>query len=250
MSGTIEERGPKPKYQQLRGILLEMIATELRPDDPIPSEGELQERYGLSRMTVRKAVEQLVNEKRLYRVAGVGTFVADRPTSVELHLSSFSEDMRALGISPGQRTIRLEERAADARLAGELSVPVGEPLIRLERVRLADGEPMCFERSHLVRALVPGLIERWSDGSLFELLDRAYDLRPTWSRQRISATPADDHLAAVLAVPPATSLLVIRQHAFKKDTLVEYCTSLYRPDKYELSIVLNESGLLLSPAVP
>ncbi|WP_113699869.1 GntR family transcriptional regulator [Nonomuraea lactucae] len=249
MSSTIGVRGPRPKYQQLRDILVEMIAKELSADDPIPSESELQERFGLSRMTVRKAVELLVNENRLYRVAGVGTFVAARPTSVELHLSSFSEDMRALGLTPGQRTVLLEERAADDRLAHELAVRAGEPLICLERVRLADGVPVCFERSHLVRRMVPDLTERWADGSLFELLDRVYGLRPTWSRQRITATPADEHLSAMLDVPPGTSLLAIRQHAYKDKTLVEYCTSLYRTDRYELSIVLDESGLALAPSI-
>lgn len=247
---VIDARGPKPKYQQLREILLNLISTELKPNDAIPSEGELQERYGLSRMTIRKTVDQLVNENRLYRVAGVGTFVAEHLRRVELHLGSFSEDMENLGLRPSQKTTQLNERAADSVIAAELEVPVGDAVLFLERVRFADRQAICFEQSYLPKSLVPAFIERWDDGSLFKLLDREYELRPNWSEQRIGAINADAAAADALEVPEGSALLAIKQRAFKDSLLVEYCISLYRPDKYELAIVLNSSGLALTPRMP
>lgn len=245
----VDERNPRPKYQQLHAILADLIATQLQPHQPFPSEAELQERHLLSRMTVRKAVDQLVSEGRLYRVAGVGTFVAEHPTSVELHLSSFTEDIEALGLAPGQRTVRIERRIADPRLARELEIGPGDPVVHLERVRLADERLICFERSDLPEALVPGLVAAWTGGSLFELLDVRYGLRPTWSQQRIGAVHADAVVAQHLGLELGAPLLRIHQAAFKDDVLVESCTSLYRPDSYELSVVLNGSGLAMTPSM-
>lgn len=247
---AINHHSPKPKYQQLREILVDLIENSLQTDDAIPSEGELQERYDVSRMTVRKAVDQLVHESRLYRVAGVGTFVADRPRQVELHLSSFSEDMSALGLRPGQITTRLEEASADEVLANEVDVAAGDKLVLLERVRTADEKPVCFERSYVPDTLVPGFAARWQDRSLFTLLEDEYDLRPNWSQQRIGATSASSEVAAALHVAVGSPLLMIKQRAFKDTVLVEYCTSVYRPDRYELAIVLNSAGLALTPRLP
>lgn len=241
----IAKRSPQPKYQQLRQAILGRIGTGLQPNSPIPSEAELQDQYRMSRMTVRKAVDQLVAEGRLYRVAGVGTFVAEATTSVELHLSSFTEDMEALGLRPTQRTCRIERVAADAQLAGELDISIGEGVVLLERVRLADDRPVCFERSYLPERHVPGLIESWSNQSLFAALDQRYGLRPTWSRQLIGAEQASARTAELLCVPPGSALLRVRQATFKDDVLIESCLSLYRPDSYELAVVLNEDGLAM-----
>jgi GntR family transcriptional regulator len=247
---AINPRSPKPKYQQLTEVLLDLIENTLQTDDAIPSEGELQERFDVSRMTVRKAVDQLVNDNRLYRVAGIGTFVADQPRQVELHLSSFTEDMNALGLRPGQITTRLEEASADETLANEVAVATGDKLVLLERTRTADERPVCFERSYMPDALVPGFSARWRDQSLFALLHDEYDLRPTWAQQRIGATSASPEAAATLHVAVGSPLLMIKQRAFKDKLLVEYCASLYRPDRYELAIVLNSAGLALTPGVP
>jgi GntR family transcriptional regulator len=101
----IAPRSPVPKYSQLRELLLELIESELAPDAPIPSECELAQGHGLSRMTVRQAVSQLVSQGHLYRVNGRGTFVTRPTIQMRLALTSFTEDMRRLGLQPGAVTL-------------------------------------------------------------------------------------------------------------------------------------------------
>src|SRR5262247_1041326 len=104
--GGIDPRSPVPKYFQLREILLDLIDSgELPLDTPIPSERELCRRHGLSRMTVRQALDHLVTEGRLYRVPGKGTFVARPKIEMPLRLVSFTEDMRNRGLEPGARDL-------------------------------------------------------------------------------------------------------------------------------------------------
>jgi GntR family transcriptional regulator len=132
-------------------LLRERIrAGEWQPGDPIPSERELSERYGISRMTARQAVAELVTERLLYREQGRGTFVI-RPTIRQqlLRLTGFSEDMRVRQQRPGARVLAAEMTPADAETAGHLRINVGRPIVRLRRLRLADGEPLALETAHL-----------------------------------------------------------------------------------------------------
>ena len=116
---TIDHHSPVPKYSQLREILLDLVETELDEDQSIPAERELSARFGLSRMTVRQAVDHLVSEGRLYRVQGKGTFVARPKIEMPLRLASFTEDMRARGLEPGSRDL-------------DQAVFLGEWLVRTE----------------------------------------------------------------------------------------------------------------------
>jgi GntR family transcriptional regulator len=237
----INPRSPLPKYHQLRGILLQLIGSELSPDLPIPSERELQERYQVSRMTVRRAIDELVAEGRLYRVSGMGTYVSSDTTDVPVQLSSFSEDMAARGKTTTQRTERLELTAAEPAEAHELGLDATAQVIALDRLRLVDGEPICYEFSRLPALLLPGFLDHWGDESLFAFLDQRYRLRPTRSEQHISAAAADLRLAPALDLDVGAPLLKIRQRAYCRNDIVEYCESYYRPDRYELTVTLNSA---------
>ncbi len=235
----INHRSAVPKYHQLREILLELIDGELAVGEPIPSERELAERYALSRMTVRQAVDSLVGEGRLGRVAGVGTFVAEPKMDVQIRLASFSDDMRSRGMTPGSTVLTLERVEAAAHVARELEVDAGDPVIRIDRLRYADGVPMAVQRTYLPESLVPGLIDRGLDGSLHVLLRERYGLELTWGEQTIEAGMADAATASLLEIADHAVVLRLRRRTYAGDQPVEFDTSSYRADRYLLWVPLT-----------
>src|SRR5215207_3819297 len=137
--------GLLPKHAQLRAALLKTIEEELEPGAMIPSERELKARYGVSRATVRAAISTLVNEGRLTTAPGRGTVVARPRVESDLHLASFTQDMRRRGHRPGTTLLSCGLVAADEAMAAALDVVPGDNLWEIVRLRLADGEPMAHE---------------------------------------------------------------------------------------------------------
>src|SRR5215211_3614472 len=139
--------GPLPRYYQLKEIIRERIRSgEWPAGSLIPSERELCERYGISRMTARQSISELVNEGLLYREQGKGTYVG-RPKIPQqlLSLTGFTEDMQAREQRPGARVLEAGMWAADEITAERLRIKVGQPVYRLRRLRLADAEPLAIE---------------------------------------------------------------------------------------------------------
>ena len=236
---TIDARSPVPKYFQLREILLDLIENELTVDAPVPSERELAARYGLSRMTARQAVEHLVSEGRLYRVQGKGTFVARPKIDMPLRLTSFTEDMRARGLTPGSRDLGRHEIEATVALGRELSVEAGSPVYVIERLRTADGVPMALERSHIPAHLAPDLLtESLVERSLYDLL-ASYGLVLDRGEQVIEAGIADSNDAGLLGLAPGSAVLLLQRHCWAGSVAVEYAVSTYRADRYQLRASLD-----------
>src|SRR3712207_432616 len=153
---TIDAKSPVPKYYQLKEIIQAMIeAGELKEGEVIPPERELCEVYGISRMTARQAVMELVNEGLLFREQGRGTFVAGKKIQQETaRLASFTQDMRARGMEVSSLVLEVEVERAGPVVSRMLRVAPGEKIIRLRRLRNAGGEPMALETSQIGRAHV------------------------------------------------------------------------------------------------
>ncbi|WP_338692931.1 GntR family transcriptional regulator [Streptomyces sp. Q6] len=228
------------KHETLYADLLALIDEGLDPHSPLPSERELMQRHSVSRMTVRRAMERLVQEGRVYRVQGAGTFVADPSTiSKSLRLTSFSEDIRGRRMVPGSRLLLLERTPADLACARDLFVAPGTPVVHVERLRLADDEPMCLENAWLPEEVVPGLADSGELHSLYDWLDRS-GAAPEQADQTIRATVVDPRQAELLGVPPQfPALQVERVTRDVRGRAVERAVSLYRADRYDYRLTIT-----------
>jgi GntR family transcriptional regulator len=224
-----------PKYYQVKRQLLEFTAT-LDPGSPVPPERELARSYGTSRTTVRQALAELVVEGRLLRMQGKGTFVATPKVAQLLELTSYTEGMRAHGLHPETKILDIGYVSADDQLAALLGIRTGGRVLRVHRLRLADGEPMSIDTSHLPGRRFPGLrraLERQL-ASLYETLRITYGIQLAEAEETIETVLADPHDARLLGVDPGLPLLLLSRHAFDvAGEPVEWAQSWYRGDRYK-----------------
>jgi GntR family transcriptional regulator len=223
-----------PKYYQVKKQLLDFTAA-MSPGSPVPPERELARLYGTSRTTVRQALAELVIEGRLLRMQGKGTFVAKPKVAQPLELASYTEGMRQHGLHPQTKILDIGYVTADEELAALLDVRSGGRLLRIHRLRLADGEPMSIDTSHLPARRFPGLrrqLERHA--SLYETLRTGYGIELAEAEETIETVLADPHDAQLLAVDPGIPLLLLSRHAIDSTgEPVEYAQSWYRGDRYK-----------------
>ncbi|HEX3318209.1 MAG TPA: GntR family transcriptional regulator [Solirubrobacteraceae bacterium] len=229
--------GDGPKGRRLREILEGLVA-ELAPGSALPSERLLAERYGVARMTVRGETDRLTAEGVTYRVHGRGTFVAAPRVAQAGTLSSFTEDMRARGLAPGSRVLARELVPASKALALRLELAPSTPVLRVDRVRTADGSPLAVEEAYVPASRYPGIDEAdFSDASLFDLLARNWDVRLRDADQRVVAVTIDAEAATVLDVAAGSAGLRFQTLAWDVDgTPVYFALSLYRGDRYEIDL--------------
>jgi GntR family transcriptional regulator len=240
--GPVVGGGPRPKHAQLRDALAELAATK-GPDEAIPSERELMTTYDVSRATVRKAIDGLVADGLLTRVHGRGTFVARPRLESRLHLASFSQDMRRRGLTPSTRLLAIELDLPPAEVAAALGLGEGEKAWRLDRVRLADGEPIALENGWHPQALLPGLDRHDLSDSLYELLADEYGLTIDTAEQTLWGESADDVVADRLDAPVHTPLLVFRRVSSAGGRPIEYVVSRYRGDRYQIHMSLGRDDI-------
>ena len=236
--GSISRDSKLPIYHQLYEILrANIVSGEWQPGHMLPPESELIARYRVSRITVRQALEALVNEGLIYRQQGRGTFVA-RPTVAQglVRIVSFTEDMRQRGFEPGTKVLAAGLIPAPAEIAEQLDLEPGQELVHLERLRLANGEPMSLEVSYLVHRYCSGILQGdYAASPLREALERTCGIRLVRARQVIRASLASDRMAQLLSVAPRSALLFIERVSYSQHSLpVEFLRIYYRADRYVL----------------
>jgi GntR family transcriptional regulator len=235
--------GPRPKHAQLSDVLAELAVRELGPDAAIPSERELTEAYGVSRATVRKAIESLIGQGLLHRIPGKGTFVARPRVESRLHLASFSQDMRRRGFTPSTRLLRVDLDRPPADVAAALALGTAGQAWRVDRVRLADGQAMALENGWYPRPPLPDLDAHDLTGSLYELFATEYGLRIDAAEQTLWGETAEGATARRLDAPPHTPLLVFRRVSTASGRPVEHVESRYRGDRYQLHMTLGRDEI-------
>ncbi len=238
----IDVNSPVPKYYQLKEILRDMIETKkLGAGQVIPPERELCERYGVSRMTARQAVIELVNEGLLYRVQGRGTFVAEAKLRQGTgRLTSFTQDMQERGMQVSSVVLGIEVEEAGPVVARMLRIDPGDRIIRVRRVRNADGKPMALETSHLLYEVAKGILEvDLSEHSLYEQLGRM-GVRIASAEQSYEAVLVNDFESGHLGVPAGSPAMLIERITFdSEERPFEYVKSVYRADRYRITTRLE-----------
>lgn len=227
-----------PLYSQLYEILRgHIISGEWRPGDMIPPESELIERHQVSRTTVRQVLDMLVGEGLIFRQQGRGTFVA-HPTVEQalVRIISFTDDMHQRGFEPGTEVLFAGLIPAPPDIAEKLEIEPKEELARLDRLRLADGEPMSIEESYLVHRYCRGILRGdYESQPLRVALERDYGVRWLHAKQVIRAISAPDRLKALLSLGSPSVILFIERVSFSQQNIpVEFLRIYYRADRYAL----------------
>ena len=222
-----------PRYYEIEQALRARIDS-LEPHSPLPSDAELVEEFGVSRMTARGAVQRLVHEGLVYRVPGRGTFVADRPAHRSAtHILSFSDEMRRKGKEPSSRVVESGRRPATELEHERLGV---DEVVVLRRVRLADGEPIAVETAVFPARVAGVLGADLTRQSLFEVLAKAGTV-PTGGRAVLVAEAATADDAKLLAIRKGDPLLVERRLIRDQDgEPLEMTESRYVGQRYGLDI--------------
>lgn len=223
------------KHELVYDQVLELIHG-LPVGEAIPAERVLAGQLDVARMTLRRAIDDLVREGYLERQHGRGTFVARPKVSQPLSATSFSEDMRRRGFEPGGRTLSFALVTAGARIGRRLEVSPSEPVLKIVRLRLADDEPMAIEVLHTPEALVPGLTATdLEDASFYTLLDERYGLWIAAGIQTVEPTVTSPEESDELRVPlHSPAFLFERVSRAENGRILEYVRSVYRGDRYQI----------------
>lgn len=231
--------GATPKHLQLRERLVE-LAAELPADAPIPSERALMKQFEVSRGTVRKAVEALIDDGVLSRAQGKGTYVTPDASSERLltpvYLASFTRDMASRGLHPDTRVLSLTKEQPPPGARTFLGVGASW---RLTRLRSADTQPMAYEETFLRADLLPEFATVYDGGSVYDLLASRYDVPIDSAEQIVWAEVADRKLADLLGIDVGAPLLVFQRRSTSRGRPAEFVTSWYRADRYSVQMSLH-----------
>jgi GntR family transcriptional regulator len=236
----LDKSGFIPLYFQIQRALMDQIRSgDLSEGDPLPSEEELGRVYQVSRMTARQALHGLKINGYAVSQKGRGTFVT-RPKLEKniMHLRGFTEDMKHLGMEPSSKLLEQNVVGAEAELAEKLKVEVDETVMRLRRLRLADGIPMALEDSYIPLRQFPGLEKiSFAKRSLYSVLRENFGVRIAYADEVIEALPATREESELLTIPKKSSILSISRIIMTTEEVpIEFACSRYRGDRYRASI--------------
>lgn len=229
------------KHVQVREYVRTLVR-DLAPGSPAPSERELVQHFGVARMTVRQALDALVAEGLLERIPGRGTFVAQSRINVKVQLSSYTEEMARRGMKAESRTLLLRMEAAGPGVARALEVGEGDKVVHWQRLRFADGAPMCVADAYLADSIVPEFLDGPLPNSLYDDLRRR-DLLPTRGEDSVDADCAGVEEARLLGIAPDACVLRVARRAFAGKIAVEVSRSTFRADRYTLWVPLSRQQL-------
>ena len=242
---VLERPSRIPPYQQIEQGLIDAIADgRLKAGEKLPPERELAEELGVSRMTLRHAFAALEARGLVTRMLGRngGTYVQEPKIVCDLTmLVGFTEQLRRNGVVAGTRVVSAVEMLAPDDVAEALGITKDAMVYEIERIRLANDQPVVLEKSYFPAHRFPGMLDEDLSGSLYQLLDSKYAKRPTQAVESLESVIVDPRRARLMGVPTGTAVMLLQRTAFADDGCpVEYAKDLLRSDRTR--IVVN-SGL-------
>ncbi|RKD21584.1 GntR family transcriptional regulator [Caminicella sporogenes DSM 14501] len=240
----VSKNNPLPLYYQLKEIIQEMIENEeLKPGDPVPPERELCEIHGVSRMTARKAIMDLVNEGLLYREQGKGTFVSAPKIKQQLsQLKGFTEDMEEKGLKTDTKLLSFEIKKATKKIREHLNLTQEDSLIiEIKRLRKIENEPIAVETAWIPLNMCPDFTRETLEGnSLYSIIRKKYNYNLDYAKQTIEPIKINEYESSLLNVKPESLALLFRRKTYLDDgRVIEYTKAIYRSDKYKYEVILR-----------
>ncbi|WP_158790927.1 GntR family transcriptional regulator [Granulicella sp. L60] len=243
----LNRNGFVPLYFQIQRALVDKINSgELREGDLLSSEWNLARAYRVSRMTAREALHGLKASGYACSLRGRGTFVTkpklDKP---QAQLRGFTEEITRRGMVPASRLLEQAVIDADVELAESLEVQVGTPVMRLYRLRLADGIPMAVQKAYLSLSRFSG-IERinFTEQSLYQTLREEFSVQAAWAAETIEILPATREESRLLEIPTRTGILSISRNTITEDRVpIEITVSRYRADRYRALVYIPATAI-------
>lgn len=229
-----------PQYVRIRELLRRSLqAGEFQIGDRIPSETELAETYVVSRMTARRAVNELAEEGLLVRQSGLGTFVCDpKYGRIGSRLTSFYEEMKRQGYHPTSRVLSKGVEEATKEIAAKLQLDAGDKVIRIMRLRYVDRKPIALQKAYVPYQLFPDLLDRTDldTQSLYQIYEqRGFEI--TKGKDRITAIKANAEHVKLLKMSPAIPVILTERVTYAKgDKLIEFVRSFARADMYAYQV--------------
>jgi GntR family transcriptional regulator len=243
MALVVDKSSPVPYYRQLAGLLREQIRAE-QPEDglyQLPSENDLASLHGLTRATVRHALDVLERDGWIYREKGKGSFAAVRRVEQEVtQLVSTTEAMRQRGWSMVTRILSLEKMEAPTHVAKELEVDSGVSVYEVCRLRIVDDSPLSIQTAYLPETLCPGLEENDLSGSLYRLLEGRYGLRLWTGHETLRARCSTPYEARLLQTRKGAPVMYAERTTYASTgEAVEYLEAVWRGDRYDFKVTLQ-----------
>ncbi len=233
----------KPLYFIIKEDIKEKIQNGLyKLGDILPTESSLCEEYKSSRVTIRRAINELIQENVLERGFGMTARVRSSPVPRSLnHLGGLHEELTKAGIMCFSYILNSEVVKVDDILSERMNLPVGSELYSIERLRYANSNPLCYQKIYLTAALCPDLdVKKLAKVSLYETLEKDYGLKISHAKQTIQACMANYKIAALLELNDLTCMLKVKRTSYlDTNECIEYSESHYVSDRYELSMTLN-----------
>ena len=237
----VDKNNPIPLYYQLKTIIREMIETkEWKPSDKIPSEAYLSDHNKISPMTARQAINELCDERLLYKVRGNGTFVSKPKLERDLsELTSLTEKLKDSGYTINRKVLGLRTVPATKNVAEKLETNKGEEVIRLERLMTFEDEPFYHEISFLPYELCPPLLrEDFSQNSIYHILESRCRMNLDYANLTIEAILCKPYHRTLLRIKKGVPVLHLNQVTYLiNGRPVQFVDAVARNDIYKYSLV-------------